>query len=395
MKSKLTGLVAAPFTQMDVLNRDTQLVPASCKMYIDGSQISGVTTVTNATGDSILYQPAAPLADGLHTVLVTFNDTASPANLVTNQWSFTVVNNEPVIGFYQFNEKSPGNLADMTTGAIIDSSPNHHDGTVTGLGLSYVEGSPSYGDTSALEFTVASSNHISIPDPTGAFNFTTVQSITLEAIIRTTNIGQASVGALVAKQLAATPEWWWRINATGFQQFNINDSTGAKSVSGTRKLNDGQWHHVAVLYDGGAKQLRAYVDYVQDGSTVKTTYTSTNNIIGSAEDLWIGAFQAGNRLFDGDIDAVRITAAPLDVSWFIPVGGIATVNRISLSNVVMGPTSISFSFPTENTHSYVVQSSTALGAPWTDVETISGDGGVKTVTYQRDATQKFYRVKTL
>jgi hypothetical protein len=148
-----------------------------------------------------------------------------------------------------------------------------------------------------------------------------------------------------------------------------------------------------VLYDGTAKQLRAYVDYVQDGPTVKTTYTSTTSTIGSAEDLWIGGFQAGNRLFDGDIDAVRITRAPLDVSWFIPLGGIA--NRISLSNVVTGPTSISFSFATETGRSYEVQASDALGSAWTMVETITGDGSTKTVTYQRSAAQKFYRVKVL
>jgi hypothetical protein len=383
-----------PLIQLDLLNRDTRVVQSSLKMYLDGADVSaGATTSTNATGASILYQPVSALADGLHTVLVTFNDTASPANSITNQWSFTVVNSEPIVGFYQLNEKSAGNLADTTAGAILDSSPGHLNGMVTGLGLPYVSGSPSYGNTPALGFVVSSSNHISVPDPAGVFNFTPVQSITLEAIIRTTNIGQASVGSLVAKQLAATPEWWWRINATGFQQFNINDGSAAKSVSGTKKLNDGQWHHVAVLYDGAAKQLRAYVDYVQDGVTVKTTYTSTTSTIGSAEDLWIGAFQAGNRLFDGDIDVVRITRAPLDVSWFIPLGGIA--NRISLSNVVTGPTSISFSFATETGRSYEVQASDALGSAWTMVETITGDGSTKTVTYQRNAAQRFYRVKVL
>jgi hypothetical protein len=380
-----------PAIQVDVQNRDTQVVPGSCKMFIDGNDVSaGITVTSSVSTASIQFKPTSPLADGLHTVVVRFNDTASPANSVTNQWSFTVVNNEPVLGFYQFNEKAPGDSADTTIGAILDSSVNLRHGTVSKTGLPYVTGSPAHGGSSAVEFAVAATNHISIPDPTGVFNFTPVQSITLEAIIKTTNIGQASVGAIMAKQSAVPPEWWWRINATGFQQFNVNDGTGAKSVSGTKKLNDGQWHHLAVIYDGAAKQMRAYVDYVPDGNTVTTTYTSSNNIIGSSQDLWIAAFQAGNRLFEGDIDAVRLTAAPLDVSWFIPLGGVAA--NVTIENVMVSANSVSFSFVTTAGRSYVVQSTTSLGGTWTDVETVTGDGTRKTVNYAASGAQKFFRI---
>ncbi|WP_160164496.1 LamG-like jellyroll fold domain-containing protein [Pedosphaera parvula] len=386
-----THVFPMPSIQMDVQNRDTQVVPGSCKMFIDGNDVSaGITVTSSVSNASIQYKPASPLANGLHTVVVRFGDTASPANSVTNQWSFTVVNNEPVLGFYQFNEKAPGDTADTTPGAILDSSVNLRHGTASKTGLPYVIGSPSYGGSSALEFTVAAANHVSIPDPGGVFNFTPTQSITLEAIIKTTTIGQAQVGSILSKQSATPPEWWWRINTTGFQQFNVNDGTGAKSVSGTKKLNDGQWHHVAVIYDGTAKQLRAYVDYVQDGNTVATTYTSLSNIIGTAQDLWVAGFQAGNRLFEGDIDAVRVTGAPLDVSWFIPLGGI--VANVSIQNVSVSSNSVSFSFVTETGRSYVVQSTTSLGGAWTDVETVAGDGTRKTVNYPASGAQKFFRI---
>jgi Concanavalin A-like lectin/glucanases superfamily len=381
-----------PAIQMDVQNRDTQVTPASCKMFIDGNDVSsGIVVTSSVSTASIQFKPTSPLADGLHTVVVRFSDTASPANSITNQWSFTVVNNEPVLGYYQFNEKAPGSTADTTTGAILDSSSNARNGTVTLAGLPYVEGSPSYGDSSALEFTVAATNHVSIPDPTSAFNFTPAQSITLEAIIKTTNIGQGSVGAIMAKQSVVPPEWWWRINATGFQQFNVNDATvPAKSVTGNHKLNDGKWHHVAVIYDAAAKQLRAYVDYAQDGSTVATTFTSSTSVIGANEDLWIAAFQAGNRLFEGDIDAVRLTAAPLDPSWFIPLGGITA--NVTIKNITLNAGSVSFSFATSTGRSYVVQSTTSLGGTWTDVETVVGDGTQKTVSYSAVGGQKFFRI---
>ena len=379
-----------PLIRLDLLNRDTQVVPASFRMFVDGNEVTaGTTSLSDTNGAFIKYQPSSPLADGVHTVVVTYYDTAVPANYATNQWQFTVVNNEPVVGLYQLNEKAPGNTADTTTNAIVDSSGNARHGTAS-QAVPYVSGATNYGGTSALEFTVALGAHVAVPDPTGAFNFSPTKSITLEAVIKTTNIGQSSVGAILAKQLAATPEWWWRINSTGFQQFNVNDSTAAKSVTGTKKLNDGQWHHVAAVYDAALKQLRVYVDYVQDGSSVTTTYSSTNTIIGNSQDLWIGAFQAGNRLFDGDIDVVRVTAAPLDVSWFIPLGGIASQAKIL--NPVVAANSISFSFTTDTTHSYVIQSTDALGGTWNNLQTITGDGTTKTVNYSTTGQQQFFRI---
>jgi len=374
-------------------NRDTSVVLSSLKLFVDGADVTSFsTTSSTATTAKISYVPAVGLANGPHVAKAIFNDTAAPANSWTNTWTFTNLTSIPVLGFYQFNEKLPGNSADSTPGAILDFSGFERNGTVTSLtGLPYVAGSPNYGNTSALEFTVLNTNHIAVSDPTGAFNWNPTQSVTLEAVVRTTTIGQAGVGSILAKQLAATPEWWWRINATGLQQFNVNDSSAAKSVSGTKPLTDGNWHHLAVIYDGQAKQLRAYVDYVQDGNTVTTTYSSTTSTIGNSQSLYIGRFQAGNRIFEGDIDMVRFTGTALDVSWFIPLGGI--LSPIKLFNVNTSGANISFSFPTETGRSYVVQSTPALGSTWSDLETIPGDGTLKTVSYPINGTQQQFRIR--
>jgi len=387
-----TATISAEFQ-----NRDTSVVLGSLKLFIDGTEVTANSTKTStASTAKITYVPTNALASGVHFAVATFNDTAVPANSWTNSWSFTNISTIPVIALYQLNEKLPGNNADTTPGAILDFSGNARNGNVTSLfGLPYVAGSTNHGNTSALGFTVTNTNHIAVSDVAGAFNFTPTQSITMEAILRTTTIGQAAVGSILAKQLAATPEWWWRINATGLQQFNINPGAsfgGAKSVSGTKALNDGQWHHVAVIYDAQAKQLRAYVDYVQDGSPTATTYASTTSVIGNAQDLYIGRFQAGNRIFEGDIDAVRITSAALDPSWFIPLGGV--VSSVKLVNVIQSGASIAFSFPTEAGRSYKVQSTAELSAAWNDEQTVPGDGTTKNVSYPIGGTQKHFRVVT-
>ena len=383
------ALISAEFQ-----NRDTSVVLGTLRLFIDGTDVTSSSIKTGTTTNAIIsYVPTSPLGAGPHVAKTIFDDTAVPANSWTNTWTFTNLTTLPVLGFYQFNEKNTGN-ADGTAGAIRDYSGFARHGTATSLtGIPYVSGSPNHGNTYALHFTVANTNHVAVPDPSGVFNWNPTQSVTLEAVVRTTTIGQAAVGSILAKQLAATPEWWWRINANGTQQFNVNDAVGgARSVSGTKVLNDGQWHHLAVIYDGQAKQMRAYVDYVQDGTTVTTTYTSTTSTIGNSQALYIGRFQAGNRIFEGDTDMARISGAALDVSWFIPLGGIPSPVR--LINTSRNGANIGFGFETEAGRSYTVQSAAILGGSWSDVETISGDGAVKSGSYGITPTQQFFRVRT-
>jgi hypothetical protein len=371
-------------------NRDTAVVLSTLKLFIDGVDVTaGATKATEGTVAKISYTPVAALANGPHTATTIFNDDAVPANSWTNSWDFTVVASIPVLGFYQLNEKLAGNTADTTTNAILDVSGNSRHATATGL-LPYITGSPDHGNSTALQFTVGGGNLI-VPDAAGNFNWPATQSITLEAIVRTVNIGENSVGSIVAKQGTAPGEWWWRINANGRQQFLANNGVnGAKSVNGATVLNDGQWHHLAAVYDATAQQVRVYVDYALDGTAAAVNAAPGN--IGNAKDVWIGAFQNLDREYDGELDAVRISALALDPSWFIPIGGLAS--SVQLINVTAPAGSISFDFITETGRSYTVQTNATLGAIWGDVETIPGDGSLKSVSYPLTGLQNNFRVRT-
>ena len=189
-----------------------------------------------------------------------------------------------VVGDWQFNEKAPGNNCDTTLGAILDSSGNAHHGTEPNP-LPYLAGAPGYGTSSALSFNQIVTNRVLVPDPGGFFNWSSAQSVTMEAVVRTVNIGSSVTGTILAKQVASPGEWYWRITPTGMQRLSANDGTGIKSAVGTRVLNDGQWHHLAAVYDATAQRMQVYVDYVADGPGIATTFTST---IGNTNDLWIG-----------------------------------------------------------------------------------------------------------
>lgn len=393
-----------PLVEAVFLNRDTSVVVNSLKLFIDGNDVTaGATNSSSGSTAQIDYVPSAPLASGPHTATVIFNDTAVPANSWTNSWTFTTVATLPVVAQYHFSEKAPGNAADTNAGAIIDSSGNGHNGSIllagdTATDPVYVVGDTNHGDGTALEFTYVSTatNIVTVPDPNNSFNFTATQSVTMEAIIRTSGNSQSGQGCLLAKQIADPGEWYWRIASTGLQRFSANNGEALKTVNSTTSLYDGQWHHVAAVYDAATKQMRVYRDYKLDCTPVTVPWTSPTNLVGNTnEALWIGAQQSGSSRYDGDIDEIRITAAALDPSWFVSMSAVATNTPVPLVNIVNGGGSLGFGFNTDASHSYVVQTSPSIGpdAVWTDVETIPGDGTTKSVSYNITDPKRFYRVQ--
>ncbi len=387
------GVAPQPRISATLRNRDLSVQLNTLRLIVDTQDVTANATKSEeATTASISYAPGSALANGAHTATIIFSDNGSPTTSYTNSWTFTVISSLTVQALYLFDEKAPGSVPDTTSGAILDGSGLGRNGTVSNT-LAYVAGSPAYGDTSAMQF-VPGGSPVIVPDSTGTFNFTPTQSITMEAVIRTVNIGENSVGAIAAKQGASPGEWWWRINATGTQQFWMNDGSGSRNVAGSAPLNDGLWHHVAAIYDAGLQELRLYVDYQLDGSPVTAVYTNGASVIGNGKDLWLGAFQNMDREFEGEMDVVRMTGEALDPSWFIPLGGIIPAPpSVTLTAVRIFGAEIQFSFATQAGRSYAVQATETLNGTWTDLETLSGDGNSRTAKYPATGLRRFFRVQ--
>jgi len=80
--------------QIAIVNRDTAVLPASINYRLDGTDVTGSSTITaTASGALVTYQPPSQLAlNSLHTNRVVFtNDAGTPVSF-TNQWSFRVAN---------------------------------------------------------------------------------------------------------------------------------------------------------------------------------------------------------------------------------------------------------------------------------------------------------------
>jgi hypothetical protein len=186
-------------------------------------------------------------------------------------------------GFYQTARDSSGN----NSYAVLHSMPEWSSGKINGTVK--FDGTDDYAEVE------------------NESNFDITSRITVAAWIKV-NAFDKAYQAIVTKGDNA-----WRIQrnastntiefaCTGLPHNQYGNVTGSKSV------NDGQWHHLAGVYDGN--NLSLYVDGVIDKSIHTSGWINTNN-----EKVLIGDnSQAAGRYWNGWIDDVQIYNRGLDVN---------------------------------------------------------------------------------
>jgi sialidase-1 len=218
--------------------------------------------------------------------------------------------------FWNFEERPIGQVTSVLEDAIRDVHPDHLGMHMTAqLAFPVVAGSPAFGNGSAINFNGNDGIRITDVKSANRFDFGANDSFTLEVACRMP-AGSTQVGALIAKDLNSfSPSWWLRVEG-GKARFLISTTTTELVVTSTTSINDGEWHHIAAVRDANnpaAKQLRIYVDGLLCGTLADTTTLSLAN----GQDVWIGRYNSGNRLFTGDIDFARITPQALAPAAFV------------------------------------------------------------------------------
>lgn len=114
------------------------------------------------------------------------------------------------------------------------------------------------------------------------------------------NLNSTINGRIISRRKAPTQWDWYLVNSDSVGDLAFYDgSTVFRSNSGgISDLNDGEWHFVSVILDGG--NSRFYADGVLGSSTFSPSIQQTNT------ETYIGISFPGGVSFDGSMESVRI-----------------------------------------------------------------------------------------
>ena len=200
---------------------------------------------------------------------------------------------EPV---YDFGWRPPnGNV----TGRVATSSGAGVEGISVGL------------DPPPIRALLLDGNggHARIPDPEGRFAFSSMESFTIEAWIKYSGTGGSGTGdgSIIAKGGAQGYTFvLTNLRNTGQPgRLHLDILEGCCLMSKRDNLNDGTWHHVAIVRDVAPqpRELRLYLDGILDTLVQQAgDLGDTSN----TEDVTLGVAFYPESWFGGQIDEVRI-----------------------------------------------------------------------------------------
>tara|TARA_B100000508_G_scaffold140085_2_gene140037 strand:- start:47229 stop:50096 length:2868 start_codon:yes stop_codon:yes gene_type:complete len=132
--------------------------------------------------------------------------------------------------------------------------------------------------------------------------------LTVEGWIKTTNSGDQVIASFDRNE-------YWRVEVNGSGAgagqigFDVLTSSGQVDFGGSTRIDDGQWHHIACVYDNG--QMTIYIDGIDDGTTTGGSQFGTGTRrygyvgVGSESSTWNGN-KGPTSYFDGEIDELKI-----------------------------------------------------------------------------------------
>jgi ribosomal protein S17E len=191
--------------------------------------------------------------------------------------------------YWRFDDES-------AAGVVQDLTANNNDGVTTGAKVLKLDGAGDY-----VELGSSSAVNLGTSD------------FTIEAWIKTTAAGGQQT--IVGK----APAGAW---ASGGKQFTLEaggellfDAFGVGNATGTTKVNDGAWHHVAVTFADASNTVRMYVDgrletlgavNGQPAAAGTTSHTLNLGADVASHAVRIGSLHGAGGFFNGEIDDVRI-----------------------------------------------------------------------------------------
>jgi uncharacterized protein YjdB len=196
-----------------------------------------------------------------------------------------------------------------------------------------------------------------------------VNSMTISAWVKTTNNSRTE--DVIGKYDASASEYGWIVKVlssgvVGLRVGGNNSGNGVRDVADTTAINNGAWHHVAVVINLGSN-----VQFYIDGS-LRSTQSLPTKAAGDAAPMWIGTipFTYFGMPFTGSLDEVRIDAQALSASAIASLAG-GTAPTTSTVSVSVGPSGVSMTSGGTQQFTASVSGTTNTAVTWS----VSASGG--------------------
>jgi len=260
------------------------------------NEVDTATAITAYYDNFIIKNSGGAIKTTIHTMGV-------PDYNVVDFWSNASNTGSATESIYQTEGIGPG---DRQGGAFIkDESTNSNDGTL--YGTSFTQGK-----IGGARYFDGSDDYI---DMGNVLNFERTDSLSIEAWINFTDVSNHRM--IVTKMGGSTAfrgyEFW--VGQTGYAwtgrlTFALMSDYGTNNylhARGDIVVADGNWHHVAVTYDGSSSTsgVKFYVDGKQDTTT--SIYNSLSATTVSTAPFNIGARYSSVYFFNGIIDEARVS----------------------------------------------------------------------------------------
>ena len=188
----------------------------------------------------------------------------------------------------------------------VDDTGGHASGPFNGTGyggtLSYQPGAVGPGHSLQLTEATSPIDYVDLGMPAAIANITQ-GAFTIETWFKTTDTGR---GVLIGSFTGGADGLNFEITSSGTLRGyiqNVGVATTNFYSSGHAGVDDGQWHHAALVRDSALGTTRIYLDGVQRGSTtdVAGSYTQATPKMYLGRDV-----RTTSERFDGSLDEARI-----------------------------------------------------------------------------------------
>ena len=226
----------------------------------------------------------------------------------------------------------------------LDSSGNNFHGTGVG-GLAFTTSTAPSADAGSHALNArVDVDFVTVPH-NASFSLNT---FTLEAMVRvpenytntSTNIGVTSQYVAHKQRSTGTgnslSSYGISIDqSSGVARSTAALNTGGVSLAGSNPINDNEWHHLALTFNGSS--LTLFLDGVIEAQTNQLTGTILQGnapfLIGAGNFGTINGSGTFRRNFQGDIDEVRLTDAVLSADQFLSIPEPTSAALILLSSL--------------------------------------------------------------